>query len=383
MVVMALVIVVSCFPLMAAMLLYSCRRLAPLMKSNTNVYLSFSPTNLNRVEIGFVLLLFLFRSLSHSLSTLWKQVTCQMIPSEPVGSATDHAINLTMPLKTTQHDLINFVKAVHPESSDSFQWNSVQLALLLSAWTEPAMLLLLATRNCKVRPLGAVNVRNRLELLRPDLCKPDALGVFENATLSASYPKTVRRVKRGLEVDLIVSLNVSDSQGGSQSATAFRQVFTILQFTKPDSDTLVASSTDQSTPPWPRTVHASFSVQHREPSSWAKVCKDYNPIHTSTLAAKMFGFPGKLAHGNHVVAKAFLALNTTGQLQDNISLSPTLEPSWIEVSFRRPVILPAKLDVLCEMDNPPHNHTQTTNFQVVSKDKLRIEGTVGILERTA
>lgn len=379
MVVMVLIIVVSCFPLIAATLLYSCRRLAPLLRPNSNVYLSFSPTDLNRVEIGFVLFLFLFRSLSHPLSTLWKQATRQISPSEPVGSATHLAINLTMPLKPTQHDLVDFVKAVQPGSSDSFQWNSVQLALLLSAWTEPAMLLLLATRNCKVRPLGAVNVRNRLELLRPDLCKPDALGIFENAILSASYPKTVRRVKRGLELDLIVSLNVSDSQGGSHSATAFRQVFTILQFTKPDSHPLVASTSGQRTPTWPRTVQSSFSVQHQEPSAWAKVCKDYNPIHTSTLAAKMFGFPGKLAHGNHVVAKAVLALSTTAQLQDNMSFSPTLEPSWIEVSFRRPVALPAKLNVLCEMDNPP----PTTNFQVVSKDKLRIAGKVGILERTA
>jgi hypothetical protein len=33
--------------------------------------------------------------------------------------------------------------------------------------TEPAMLLLLASRSCPINALGAVNVRNRLELVDP------------------------------------------------------------------------------------------------------------------------------------------------------------------------------------------------------------------------
>ena len=32
------------------------------------------------------------------------------------------------------------------------------------------------------------------------------------------------------------------------------------------------------------------------------LCKDYNPIHVSAIAAKLFGFPGKFAHRNQVAA---------------------------------------------------------------------------------
>jgi hypothetical protein len=35
---------------------------------------------------------------------------------------------------------------------------------------------------------------------------------------------------------------------------------------------------------------------------WAAVCKGINPIQMSFLAARMFGFPGKIAHVNYVVA---------------------------------------------------------------------------------
>lgn len=380
---MVVAIVLSCCPLIAVVLLYSCQRLVPLLKSNTHVHLSFSPTRLDRVEIGFVLFLFLYRSLSHSLYTLWRQVTWQQSQPEFVGSEKDHEINLTMPLSPTKNDLVAYIKAVQPESSNSFQWNNLQLALLLSAWTEPAMLLLLATRKCKIRPLGAVNVRNRLELLRPNLCKPEALDLIQNSVLSASYSKTTRRVKRGLELDLIVTLNMPSSEGGSLLVTAFRQVFTILQFAPTGSDFLEIPKSDQFSPEWHQQAKASFTIQHQEPSSWAKVCKDYNPIHTSTIAAKIFGFPGKLAHGNHVVAKACLALGKTVHTQDHVLFSPHFQPSWLEVSFKRPVVLPARLDATCEQTFTPHDHIQDTNFQVDTKDKIRILGRGGFLKREA
>jgi hypothetical protein len=38
------------------------------------------------------------------------------------------------------------------------------------------------------------------------------------------------------------------------------------------------------------------------PKAWSKGCNDINPIHMTSLAARLFGFPGKIAHGNHVVA---------------------------------------------------------------------------------
>lgn len=374
---MAVAVLISFSPLLAAFLFYSCRRLAPLLGSRSDVTLSFSPTKLTRFEIGFVLLLFISRSFSHTLYSLWRRAICQGNPSELIGSDVDHEISLSMPLRTTHQDLADYVRAVQVESVDKLTWNNVQLSMILSAWAEPAMLLLLATRTCKIRPLGAVNVRNRLELLRPDLCKPEDLGRIDRAILSASYSKAVRRVKRGLEIDLFVSLNVPDGQG--RLTTAFRQVFTMLQFTAPTSPG--TSKSVEENPAWQRLVQGHFLMRHDDPSLWANVCKDYNPIHTSTIAARVFGFPGKLAHGNHVVAKAWVTLQEEKKGPDGVAFSTTLEPLWLEVSFKRPTIMPARLDALCGQTVSPNESHETINFQVVSKDKVRLAGSVGKLVR--
>lgn len=375
---MVVAILFSPAPLIAAILFYSCRRLAPLLKSSSHVTLSFSPTQLTRGEIGFVLFLFLSRSFSYSLYTIWRRVTYQSSPSEFVRSDVDPGIKLSMPLQTTHHDLADYVRAVQTKSVDSFQWNTIQLAMALSAWSEPAMLLLLATRNCKIRPLGAVNVRNRLELLRPDLCNPEALGHIDKAILSASSTKLVRKVKRGLEIDLTVSLDIPDTNG--RLTTVFRQVFTMLQFTNTLPVPPETSISVQKNPTWQRAGQATFSMQHREPSCWAKVCKDYNPIHTSAMAAKLFGFPGKLAHGNHVAAKAWVALMGAETMRDHNALPTNFEALWLELSFKRPIILPARLDALYGHTFLPNGHLNATDFQVVSKDKVRLAGTIGILK---
>jgi len=280
-----------------------------------------------------------------------------------------------MPLRTTQEDVSKYIRAVQAEHVNSFQWTNVQHLMVLSAWAEPAMLLLLATRACKVRPLGAVNVRNRMELLRPDICKPDDLGHIDRAIISASYTKAVRRVKRGLEIDLIVSLNLPDQKG--TLTTVFRQVFTLLEFTNTAPISLEASKPVQQTPAWQLLLQATFLMRHQEPSLWANVCKDYNLIHTSSIAAKVLGFRGKLAHGNHVVAMAWAALREANNEADDTALSMTLEPIWLEVSFKRPIIMPARLDALSGHTLLPNESQETTNFQVVSKDQVMLAGSVG------
>jgi acyl dehydratase len=47
-----------------------------------------------------------------------------------------------------------------------------------------------------------------------------------------------------------------------------------------------------------------FSISDNDPLKWAALCKDYNFIHLSGLAAKAFGLLGKLAHRNCVAAAA-------------------------------------------------------------------------------
>ena len=65
---------------------------------------------------------------------------------------------------------------------------------------------------------------------------------------------------------------------------------------------------------------------------YASVGGDHNPIHTSSIGAKLFGFPTSIAHGMFTAA-AVLA-NIEGQLPDAVRYS---------VRFGKPVLLPARV----------------------------------------
>ncbi|KSB88898.1 protein dehydratase [Caulobacter vibrioides] len=69
---------------------------------------------------------------------------------------------------------------------------------------------------------------------------------------------------------------------------------------------------------------------------YARVSGDANPIHTSPLGAKLFGFRRPIAHGMWVKARAVAAL-TDGR---------AVEAGEVEVSFRAPVFLPGQIQLL-------------------------------------
>ncbi|PVM92935.1 MaoC/PaaZ C-terminal domain-containing protein [Caulobacter endophyticus] len=73
---------------------------------------------------------------------------------------------------------------------------------------------------------------------------------------------------------------------------------------------------------------------------YARVSGDANPIHTSALGAKLFGFSRPIAHGMWVKARAIAAL-TDGR---------AVEAGEVEVSFRAPVFLPGHIQLLAGPD---------------------------------
>jgi hypothetical protein len=65
---------------------------------------------------------------------------------------------------------------------------------------------------------------------------------------------------------------------------------------------------------------------------YAAVSGDRNPIHMYSLSAKALGFPGAIAHGMWTMARCLAALES--RLPNSLS---------IEVAFRRPIVLPARV----------------------------------------
>lgn len=318
-----------------------------LLRSERHTSLSFPTRKLDNGGISIVVIVFALRSLFGTLRSI----------GGPRNKPSPVPTTLTMPLQIHEDDIRVYLSATKADKVS----HAAQLALFLSAVSEPAMLLLLGKPISAIQPLGAVNVRNRFEVLRPDICKPALLKDFKDLSVIASIDPKSTAVKRGLEYDLEV--RIESRTGG----TIFRQVFTMLQFVRHNEVPTKPSSGSEDTKETNGSITLKLPLS--SPSEWAALCKDYNPIHISSLAAKAFGFPSKIAHGNHVAALAIAAM------PEDLEFMPSNErPTWFEVSFRRPVVVPAELEVSISKPSPSE-----FRFSVARKSKVCITGTLGYL----
>jgi acyl dehydratase len=296
-------------------------RLTPLLSSQ-KIDLAFSPNTLHMGEIILAILAMLIKSVVHAIPGL--------------GRAKTTGLKIIAPFELGAEDIARYHLAVSGNGSCQ-EMDIAQLMLFLSAVSEPAMLLLLASPWCPINPLGAVNVRNRLELLRPDLCYPESLKDMQSAYLTATVHSTARSVKRGVEWDLEV--NINDLTAGDEE-TIFRQIFTMLEFGKAGKTQSSRISVAKSNERTDSQFVGQILLDKDTPLKWAALCKDYNFIHLSRMAAKLFGLPGQIAHGNHAVAKAI-------HLPREVLLDGPLayEPTCMEVEFKKPMVIPGTFDV--------------------------------------
>jgi acyl dehydratase len=156
--------------------------------------------------------------------------------------------------------------------------------------------------------VGLVHVANRVELLRP-------IGVDEHLELTVRAVD-LREHERGRQFDIRATASVGDD-------VVWRGVSTYLRKEKPA--TSVRESEHR-----PPVATALWRVPADTGRRYAEVSGDHNPIHTSRLGARAFGFPRPIAHGMWTAARCLAALE--GRIPDAYTL---------EVAFRRPVPLPA------------------------------------------
>ena len=343
--------------------------LLPLLSLEAHTQISFRPTALSLVDIAIVIILWVLRS---AFQTITQLLGLRSINADTDGSLKAPNLTLSMPLQLSKSHVDRYCKAIDSGSPHDVEMNNSQLLLFLSSISEPAMLLLLAKRGCPIRPLGSVNVRNRFELLRTD-GKPAPLLQADNAVITASLHSLPRTVKRGLEYDVETTLTLPDPQTG-EHIPVFRQVFTLLQFMKVKQVAKRAGELKM-------VEHSSYAkmpvkLTFEEPSNWAAISKDYNPIHIFALAARGYGFPGKIAHGNHVLAKSLHTLGSKSRDSAKVLLKMNT-PIWMEVKFTRPMTVPADLELRVLQSTEEES---VARFEVSQRDKVCIEGTLGVLE---
>lgn len=141
-------------------------RLQPLRSEGRDTHLDFFPQNLTILEVIQIIFIFVFRQLLHLVDFGQNRRTA----SKDGETSVNPELHLSMPFRLTKDGVEEYALAVGLEGTNAIFNNFAQRCLLLSAFSEPAVLLLLASRGCPIRPLGSVNVRNRFEVLMPRLC---------------------------------------------------------------------------------------------------------------------------------------------------------------------------------------------------------------------
>ncbi|KAK8847331.1 hypothetical protein IAR55_005188 [Kwoniella newhampshirensis] len=323
--------------------------LVPLLRPSSITHVSFPSTSLQGARFWTVFIYIIAASISRRLSISGRRSPWRITEndaSEATYRLDGPTVSLSMPFRIRRGDIDKYARAVTANQATITHEEILRpphLHLLLSALTEPAMLLLLSTRTCPIDPVGTVNVRNRFELTRPLACAQRLKDCLRNAgdgggdlSIIARLDQDVKKVKRGWEYRVIVDL--LDEKG--EDPVLYRQIFTILQFHKHSCSTSIFETEVSDTPKSLLEV-GKLHLTANDPKSWASFSKDYNPIHLSTLAAKLFGFSSIIAHGNHVAAKAVHHFSLSDRLEDD----KQQEESWMEVEFKRPTFLPCELKI--------------------------------------
>ncbi|KAM3506272.1 hypothetical protein MY11210_007624 [Beauveria gryllotalpidicola] len=296
------------------------------------------------------------------------------------------ALSITSTLDIDDDDLLRFDAATSPGTKKSVSAVSSSKndplsapaaennrSLLVAGLINPLMSILLANRNLPIHPFGAVNTRNTFTFLDPEACRypTQVLDLTRGITVSASLggpSNRGRRVRRGIEFEIYFEV-AALRRGDTSPTVIFKQVGAVLAHLPRDTKPLyrVPSPTAAvdgdgeqgpgQEPAWMSADGEIVELGMRAPKKWAALCRDYNPIHMSSILARAFGFPGKIAHGNHALARAVELIardpsrvmtpgpTTADKAVLLLSRSDTGKetPSALEVQFKRPMVLPSRL----------------------------------------
>lgn len=310
-------------------------------KSLLSETIKITPGRFGRGEVIYLLLLFFWRFLLQSIG-LRKKLQPKQNGSS--GYLIDGPANkIEMPLQTDLRPAVEqYLAAIRASSGQVLA--DEQYPFFFCAVTTPALLVLLAQTTCPVQPLGTVNVRNTFRLLDMQACRTlvsEHTEGVQKATILARLEPVARKVKRGWEMDFVIDI-VAFSEGKGKGTSIFSQTFSFLQFHRhrepPVQPTLTVGDTASMPEP---TATASLSFEPADTLRWAKVTKDYNPIHISWVAARLFGQSSRIAHGNHVAARALAQFANQGR-----SVTDGKAIQEVQVAFKRPVRVPSTMQVV-------------------------------------
>ncbi|WP_405168017.1 MaoC family dehydratase [Nocardia sp. NBC_01499] len=186
--------------------------------------------------------------------------------------------------------------------------------------TMPLVMQLLVQRDFPFIAVGAVHAENLIERTR-DISVSEPLD-------SRAHIENLREHPKGLLVDAITEISVGRELVWRQVTTFLHQQRTSLSGgPKPEPKPEAAA------PPPLRT----WRVDQKTITQYAAASGDHNPIHTSALGAKAFGFPKAIAHGMWSCA------HILGTIEGRVPGKATYA-----VKFGKPILLPSTVNVYAD-----------------------------------
>ena len=177
----------------------------------------------------------------------------------------------------------------------------------------PTIMALITGFDFPFAAMGAVHVENEITRYRP-------IAVTDTVKLKV-HAENLREHRKGLLVDVITDIAVGNERAWHQVTTFLHQQRTSL------------SGGPKSEPPKRPKLpppNAILKISPGQIRRYASIGGDHNPIHTTPIWAKLFGFPTVIAHG--MFSAAAVLANIEAQIPDQVRYS---------VKFGKPVILPA------------------------------------------
>lgn len=184
-------------------------------------------------------------------------------------------------------------------------------ATWLHVLTFPLHVHLLGDRRSSVKLVGAVHVSNAMTLHRP-------VSVREDLTVEVRATH-LRAHARGALLDLVGTVRVAGETVWDGVSTYLAQGMRV-----PGPQVEVPRH-----PFEPVTPQARWRLAADLGRDYRRVSGDPNPIHTSRLAAKAFGFPRPIIHGMWTHARALAAVDAR-----------LPESHTVTAAFTKPILLP-------------------------------------------
>lgn len=197
----------------------------------------------------------------------------------------------------------------------------------------PLAMAIMARSDFPLPLLGMVHISNRVT-------QTQELHLGSQIMVRA-WAENLQAHRRGTQVDLVVEAN--DADGGN-----WRGVSTYLARGVRIPGLEQAPEADQFSGEFP-TPTAQWSLPSDIGRRYAKVSGDINPIHTSAVGAKAFGFPRAIAHGMYTASRALAEVGARGTLE------------WT-VDFAAPVLLPSRVNLAISQDGDYLGWGKKLNF---------------------